>query len=76
MFNKQIALYGLYGYTIGIGYSIMIESLTRNKWDEYYENLKYGIFMSPLKPRAIDYFVSLPSVICASIGMSVGYYLR
>ena len=76
MFNKQIAWYGLCGYTIGMGYCILVESLTRKKWDDYYKNHRYGLFMTPLKPKTIDYFISVQSVMGASIGMFTGYYLR
>ena len=76
MFNTKIVWYGISGYTIGIGYCIIIESLTRNKWDDYYKNHRYGLFMTPLKPGVIDCFVALPSIMGASIGMFTGYYLR
>ena len=56
MFNKQIVLCGLTGYAIGIGYCIMIESLTENKWDKHYSKYE-GLFCSRLKPRLIDYFI-------------------
>ncbi len=76
MFNKQIIWYGLTGYTLGIGYCLMIESLTKNKWDDYYRNHKYSGFISPLKPRLIDYFISIPSIIGASTAMYIGYRLH
>jgi len=76
MFNKRIVWYGLSGYALGIGYCVMIESLTKNKWNEYYKNNKYGIFTKPLKPGLLDYFVSIPSVIGAYTGMYIGYYLH
>lgn len=76
MFNKQIIWYGLTGYTLGIGYCLMIESLTKNKWDDYYSNNKYGCFIKPLKPGLLDYFVSIPSIIGASTGMYIAYRLH
>ena len=74
MFNKQIVWCGLTGYAIGIGYCIMIESLTENKWDKHYNKYE-GLFCSRLKPRLIDYFISIPSIIGASTGMYIGYRL-
>tara|TARA_Y100000816_G_scaffold4202_1_gene2536 strand:+ start:130 stop:360 length:231 start_codon:yes stop_codon:yes gene_type:complete len=76
MFNKQIVWCGLTGYAVGVGYSLMIESLTRNKWDTYYKNHKYGLFMTPLKPGLLSYFVSISSIIGASAGMYIGYRLQ
>ena len=74
MFNKQIVWCGLTGYATGIGYCIMIESLTENKWDKHYK--KYDVLLSRLKPGLLDYLVSIPSIIGASTGMYIGYRLQ
>jgi hypothetical protein len=75
MFNKQILWYGLTGYAIGVGCCVMIESLTKNKWEKHYSKYE-DLFCTRLKPRLIDYLISIPPIIGASTGMYIGYRLQ
>jgi len=76
MFNKQIIWCGLTGYAVGVGYSIMIESLTKNKWETYYKDHRLAGDVTSSKPRLLSYFVSISSIIGASAGMYIGYRLQ
>jgi len=81
MFNKNVAYYGLSGYIIGLGYSMLVEALTKeNRWDTYYRKFYKEnpncpqCLTEPLKPSLFLYILPLPSFIGLSIGMYRGYY--
>ena len=76
MFNKQILWCGLTGYAVGVGYSIMIESLTKNKWETYYKNHQLADDVKSSKHGLLSYFVSMSSIIGASTGIYIGYRLQ
>ena len=76
MFNKQIVWCGLTGYAVGVGYSIMIESLTKNKWETYYKDHRLAGHVTSSKPGLLSYLVSISSIIGASAGMYIGYRLQ
>ena len=76
MFNKKIMWGGLTGYAVGVGYSIMIESLTKNKWETYYKNNQLAHDVTSSKHGLLSYFVSISSIIGASTGIYIGYRLQ
>jgi len=81
MFNKNVVYYGLSGYIIGLGYSVLVEAFTKeNKWNRYYEKFykenptSPPCCVTPLKPASIVYILPVPSLIGLGIGVYRGYY--